>query len=159
MTPPFFYYPRQPEMDVLMRKVEKGDQVQVHYTGTFPEGEMFDSSEGRGPLSFEVGSGQMIPGFDAAVLGMAVGEKKKFTLPPEEAYGPHNPELVAVYEKSLFPEGMELEEGMILESRMEDGTVIPIRIAGIDGEDVTVDANFPMAGKTLVFDIELVAIS
>ncbi|MCW7754998.1 peptidylprolyl isomerase [Desulfobotulus sp. H1] len=142
-----------------MRKAEKGDQVQVHYTGTFPEGEVFDSSAGKEPLRFELGGGQMIPGFDAAVHGMAVGEKKTITLPPEEAYGPSNPELVAVYEKSLFPEGMELEEGMLLESRMEDGTVIPIRIAAIDGENVTVDANFPMAGKTLVFNLELVSIS
>ncbi|MDY0163795.1 peptidylprolyl isomerase [Desulfobotulus sp.] len=142
-----------------MRKAEKGDRVQVHYTGKFPEGEVFDSSEGRSPLSFELGGGQMIPGFDAAVLGMSVGEKKSVTLLPEEAYGPHNPDLVAVYEKSLFPEGMEIQEGMILESRMEDGTVIPIRIAAIEGENVTVDANFPMAGKTLVFDLELVSIA
>lgn len=142
-----------------MRKAEKGDQVQVHYTGRFPEGEVFDSSEGRDPLAFEVGAGRMIAGFDAAVLGMAVGEKKTITLQPEEAYGPRNPELVAVYQKSMFPAEIEIEVGMMLQSQMPDGAVIPIQITAIDGDDVTVDANPPMAGKVLEFAIELVAIA
>ena len=143
----------------MTQAAEKGNQVKVHYKGHFPDGEVFDSSEGREPLAFTLGGGQMIPGFDAAVVGMTVGEKKTFTLEPEEAYGPHNPELVADYEKSVFPENIPLEVGVQLQSQMPDGTVIPLRITRIEGDTVTVDANPAMAGKTLVFDIELVEIA
>ncbi|MDL2286136.1 peptidylprolyl isomerase [Desulfococcaceae bacterium OttesenSCG-928-F15] len=141
-----------------MQKAKKGDQVAVHYTGTFLDGEVFDSSRGRDPLGFELGGGQMIAGFDAAVLGMAVGETKTVTLAPEEAYGAHQPSLVQVCGRNMFPADMELKVDMVFQARLENNQMIPVRISDIQGETVTIDANPPMAGKTLVFEIELVTI-
>lgn len=141
-----------------MQKAKKGDQVAVHYTGTFLNGDVFDSSRDRDPLSFKLGNGQMIAGFDAAVHGMAIGEKKTVTLAPEEAYGNHDPSLVQVCSRDMFPEGMELKPDMLFQARLADDKTIPVRITSLEGETVTIDANPPMAGKTLIFDIELVEI-
>jgi peptidylprolyl isomerase len=138
--------------------IAAGNQVSVHYTGTFEDGEVFDSSQDRGPLSFEVGAGQMIQGFDQAVLGMKQGETKKITLAPEEAYGPRNEELLIDIPSAQFPEDMKLEVGMMLQLTNQAGQPVPATVAGISAESVKMDVNHPMAGKTLVFDIEIVEV-
>ena len=138
--------------------IEAGNQVSVHYTGTFEDGEVFDSSQGRDPLSFEVGAGQMIQGFDQAVLGMKEGESKKITLAPEEAYGPRNEELLVDIPNENFPEDMKLEVGMMLQLTNQQGQPVPATVAEINEENVKMDVNHPMAGKTLNFDIEIVEV-
>lgn len=139
--------------------IAAGNQVSVHYTGTFEDGEVFDSSQGRDPLSFEVGAGQMIQGFDQAVLGMEQGENKKFTLTPEEAYGPRNEELLIDIPNANFPDDMKLEVGMMLQLTNEAGQPVPATVAAINEDSVKMDVNHPMAGKTLVFDIEIVEVN
>ncbi len=139
--------------------IAAGNQVSVHYTGTFEDGEVFDSSQGRDPLSFEVGAGQMIQGFDQAVLGMKQGENKKFTLAPEEAYGPRNEELLIDIPNANFPDDMKLEVGMMLQLTNEAGQPVPATVAAINEDTVQMDVNHPMAGKTLVFDIEIVEVN
>lgn len=138
--------------------IEAGNQISVHYTGTFEDGEVFDSSQGRDPLSFEVGAGQMIEGFDQAVVGMKVGESKKITLAPEEAYGPRNEELLMDFPMANFPEDMKVEVGMMLQLTNQDGQPVPATVAEINEESVKMDVNHPMAGKTLNFDIEIVEV-
>ena len=138
--------------------IEAGNQVSVHYTGTFEDGEIFDSSQDREPLSFEVGAGQMIEGFDQAVVGMKVGESKKITLAPEEAYGPRNEELLIDFPMANFPEDMKVEVGMMLQLTNQDGQPVPATVAEINEESVKMDVNHPMAGKTLNFDIEIVEV-
>lgn len=138
--------------------VAAGNQVSVHYTGTFEDGEVFDSSREREPLTFEVGAGQMIPGFDQAVVGMAEGDTKKFTLSPDEAYGPRNEELLIDIPNANFPEDMKLEVGMMLQLTNQEGQPVPATVAEINEESVKMDVNHPMAGKTLNFDIEIVEI-
>lgn len=138
--------------------IENGHKVSVHYTGTFEDGEVFDSSKDRGPLDFEVGAGQMIKGFDDAVVGMKVGESKEITLAPEEAYGPRNEEMMVEMDRGNFPEDMELVEGMQLQLTNQEGQPVPATIDHIGEEKVTMDVNHPMAGKTLVFAIEIVDI-
>lgn len=142
-----------------MQKAKKGDQVAVHYTGTFTDGEVFDSSAGGDPLRFELGGGQMIAGFDKAVFDMAVGEKKTVTLQPEEAYGNHDPSLIQVCARNMFPADVELKEGMMFHARLENNSMIPVRVSAVEGETVIIDANPPMAGQTLIFEIELVEIA
>ncbi len=144
------------EIDVMT--IEAGNQVSVHYTGTFEDGEVFDSSQGRDPLTFEVGAGQMIQGFDQAVLGMKEGESKKITLVPEEAYGPRNEELLVDIPSANFPEDMKLEVGMMLQLTNQQGQPVPATVAEIGDENVKMDVNHPMAGKTLNFDIEIVEV-
>ncbi|MBU0681399.1 MAG: peptidylprolyl isomerase [Proteobacteria bacterium] len=138
--------------------IEAGNLVSVHYTGTFEDGEVFDSSQGRDPLSFQVGAGQMIQGFDQAVLGMKQGENKKITLAPEEAYGPRDEELLIDIPAEQFPEEMKLEKGMMLQLTNQAGQPVPATVAEISEESVKMDVNHPMAGKTLVFDIEIVEV-
>ncbi len=139
--------------------IEAGNKISVHYTGTFENGEVFDSSKESSPLSFEVGAGQMIQGFDQAVLGMKQGESKKFTLAPEEAYGPRNEELLIDIPNANFPEDLKLEEGMMLQMTNQDGQPVPATVAEINEESVKMDVNHPMAGKTLIFDIEIVEVA
>lgn len=138
--------------------IEAGNQVSVHYTGTFEDGEVFDSSRDREPLTFEVGAGQMIPGFDQAVVGMQEGETKKFTLDPDEAYGPRNEELLIDIPNANFPDDMKLEVGMMLQLTNQAGQPVPATVAEINEESVKMDVNHPMAGKTLNFDIEIVEV-
>lgn len=138
--------------------IAAGNQVSVHYTGTFEDGEVFDSSREREPLTFEVGAGQMIPGFDQAVVGMAEGDTKKFTLNPDEAYGPRNEELLIDIPNANFPEDMKLEVGMMLQLTNQEGQPVPATVAEINEESVKMDVNHPMAGKTLNFDIEIVEV-
>lgn len=139
--------------------IQPNDNVSVHYTGTFEDGEIFDSSRERGPLSFEVGAGQMIQGFDEAVVGMEIGESKKITLAPEEAYGHRNEELIVELPAASFPGDMELEVGIQLQLTNQNGQPVPATVVHITEENITMDVNHPMAGKTLVFDIEIVEVS
>jgi len=141
-----------------MSVVATGNKVKIHYTGTFDDGEVFDSSREVEPLEFEVGAGQVIPGFDNAVLGMKVGETKKVRLLEDEAYGPYNSEMVFDADPSQFEEGMTLEVGQQFQTQMEDGTPLLLTVKEVEGEKITLDANHPMAGKVLNFDLEVVAI-
>ena len=141
-----------------MQQVKEGDVVKVHYTGKLTNGEQFDSSTGRAPLEFTVGSGQMIKGFDDAMPGMSVGEKKTINISPEEGYGEKNEEAIIEFPRQHVPADMPLEVGMQLELRSEDGMPIPVTIADVKDDIIILDGNHSLAGKELVFDIELVEI-
>lgn len=136
--------------------IRTGDTVSVHYTGKVENGEVFDSSKGRRPLNFTVGAGQIIRGFDEAVVGMLAGETKTVTIPPEQGYGPRREELVVDIPRDTVPEGMELEKGMMIELIDPQGNKIPAAVFEILDEVVKMDLNHFLAGKTLVFDIEIV---
>ncbi|MCF6180344.1 MAG: peptidylprolyl isomerase [Geopsychrobacter sp.] len=142
-----------------MSAAVKGSKVKVHYTGTFDDGEKFDGSEGNDPLEFEVGSGQVIPGFEQAVLGMKVGESKKVRIPEDDAYGPHNPEMVIESSSAQFEEGLNPVVGQQFQTEMDDGQPVLLTVVAVEGEMITLDANHPMAGKDLNFEIELVEIA
>lgn len=141
-----------------MQQAKKGDKVKVHYTGTLVNGEQFDSSSGRAPLEFTVGAGQMIAGFDSAIPGMHTGEKKTINIPPEEAYGPKNEEAIIEFPKANVPKDMELNVGMKLELRGQNGQPFSVVVTDIKDDVIVLDANHPLAGKELIFDIELVQI-
>jgi len=141
-----------------MQQVKAGDTVKVHYHGRLTDGTTFDSSEGREPLEFKVGSGQVIKGFDDGVTGMEVGEKKTINIPVEEAYGPKNEEMVVNFPRANFPEDLNPEVGMQLNMTNGSGQVIPVVIVEVGEEEVILDANHPLAGQDLVFDLELVSI-
>ena len=142
-----------------MAQVKSGDKIKVHYHGKLNSGETFDSSAGREPLEFEVGSGQVIPGFDAGVTGMTVGEKKTIHIPFAEAYGPKNPEMIIEMPKDRFPPEMTLEAGMPLMMSDQTGQQFQVSVVEIKEDSVTLDANHPLAGQDLTFDLELVEIS
>jgi peptidylprolyl isomerase len=136
-----------------------GDTVQVNYTGKLADGTVFDSSEGRDPLEFTLGKGNMIPGFEKAVLGMKVGEKKTVTIPSDEAYGPHLDDMVVEVPREKLPSNIDPKVGQMLETTQQNGTKIIFTITKVtDNTTVTLDANHPLAGKDLTFDIELVKI-
>jgi len=142
-----------------MSQAKDGDKVKVHYTGKLEDGSVFDSSKDRDPLEFVLGSGSVIPGFDNGIKGMEVGGTKTITIPEKEAYGERRTELVTVVQKSDFPPHVTPEIGKKLQIGQPDGRVLNVAITEIDGEDVTLDANHPLAGKTLIFEIELVEIA
>ncbi len=142
----------------IMSTAKKGDSVKVHYTGTLDSGEVFDSSLEREPIAFTLGVGMMIPGFDKGVMGMAVGEKKKVNIPCDEAYGPHSEDNMMQIPKAEVPPGMEPKVGMMVEMRSPEGHSVPVKIAAISDEFVTLDGNHPLAGQDLNFDLELVSI-
>ena len=138
--------------------VEKGNTIKVEYTGSFEDGEVFDASEKHGqPLEFEAGAGHVVPGFDAAVIGMDVGEEKTVTLKPEEAYGPLSDKAIQKVPRDKFPEGAQA--GMMIGIPLPDGQQIPAKIVEIGESEVTLDLNHPMAWKVLVFKIKVVNIS
>jgi len=141
-----------------MSVIAAGNKVKIHYTGTFDDGEVFDSSRQVEPLEFEVGSGQVIPGFDNAVIGMAVGETKKVRLLEDEAYGPYNPEMVFDADPEQFDDGLVPEVGQQFQTQLEDGTPLLLTVKAVDGDKVILDANHPMAGKVLNFDLEVIEI-
>jgi peptidylprolyl isomerase len=142
-----------------MSHAKSGDTVKIHYTGTLDDGTQFDSSAGRNPLEFEVGSGQVIAGFDKAVEGMAVGDSKSVRLEPDEAYGPRHDQLVQEVDRSMLPDDLDPKEGMALQSSSPDGQVMQFMVTDVSEQSITVDANHPLAGQALSFDIELVEIS
>jgi len=139
--------------------VKDGDTVKVHYTGQLEDGSVFDSSIQREPLEFTLGQGQLIPGFEKAVVGLKVGEKTTANIPCAEAYGDENPEMILEVEKSHLPEDLDPEVGVQLQLNQPDGQVIPVQITKVEGDKVTIDANHPLAGKDLIFNIELVEIA
>ena len=141
-----------------MQQVKSGDTVKVHYHGRLTDGTTFDSSDGREPLEFEVGSGMVIKGFDDGVTGMVVGDKKTIQIQVEQAYGPKNPEMVIEFPLDQFPEGMTPEVGMRLNLNNNEGQVFPVVIAAVQEDLVLLDGNHPLAGEDLVFDLELVEI-
>jgi peptidylprolyl isomerase len=141
-----------------MQQVKKGDKVKVHYHGRLTSGETFDKSEGREPLEFEVGGGNVIKGFDDGVTGMTVGDKKTITIPFNEAYGPRNPDMLIEMPKERFPQDMEIEVGMPLGMSDGQGQQFQVVITEIKENIVMLDANHPLAGHDLVFDLELVEI-
>lgn len=142
-----------------MAQVKSGDTVRVHYHGKLTNGTTFDSSEGRDPLEFTVGSGQVIKGFDDAMIDMNVGDKKTVNIPVDNAYGQRTNEMMMEYPLSEFPADMKPEIGMELHMSDNMGNVFPVVIAEIKPETVVLDANHPLAGEDLVFEIELVSIA
>lgn len=136
--------------------IKHGDTISVNYTGKLENGEVFDTSEGRSPLKFTVGSGQLIKGFDDAVEGMVPGEKKTVTISPENAYGEKRDDHVIDFPKANVPADMKLEAGMVVQLSDQSGRPIPAMVIEILDEVIKMDANHPLAGKTLTFDIEIV---
>lgn len=139
-------------------QAKNGDTVKVHYTGKLTDGTQFDSSAGREPLQFTLGGGQVVPGFDQAVLGMALNEEKTVTIPADQAYGPRHEEMILTLERDKFPPNINPEVGMQLQMTSQDGRPVPVTITEVTDADVTLDANHFLAGKDLVFDLELVEI-
>ena len=142
-----------------MTIVKKGDKVKVEYTGKFKDGEVFDKSEGRGPLCFEVGVGQVVPGFDKEIAGMEKDQEKTFTLKPEEAYGEIRAEMFQEVPRDKLPEKPEPEVGMTLVMKAPTGQQIPAKITKIEEGKVTIDVNHPLAGKELTFTVKVVGIN
>ena len=143
---------------MAMAKAKHGDTVRVHYTGTLADGTNFDSSRERGPLEFEIGSGMVIPGFEQAVEGMSPGETRTETFGPEQAYGPHEEEMTMRVERSRIPAGLDLQLGQQFQVKGPDGETSQVTITELTETAVTLDANHPLAGKELSFEIELVEI-
>ncbi|RNC70686.1 MAG: peptidylprolyl isomerase [Desulfuromonadales bacterium] len=148
-----------------MAQAKQGDTVKVHYTGKLTTGEIFDSSEDCDcggdcqPLEFTVGEGEVIPGFEQAVVGMSPGDKKTVTIPVDQAYGERLDELVAEVEREYLPAGSEPQLGQQYEVTQDDGQVFNVMVTAMDDTTVTLDANHPLAGKELVFEISLVEIA
>ncbi|MCF1752411.1 FKBP-type peptidyl-prolyl cis-trans isomerase [Mariniradius sediminis] len=136
----------------------KGDAVKVHYTGRLLNGTVFDSSEGRSPLGFTLGDGNMIKGFDAAVYGMAVGDQKSVTIPCIEAYGEKREDMMLDIPMNQVPPSIKPEVGMELSLQNQMGQPVPVKVVYVDEEKITLDANHQLAGEDLIFDITLVAI-
>ena len=142
-----------------MTQVKSGDTVKVHYKGTLADGTTFDSSEGRDPLEFEVGSGQIIPGLEKAIPGMEVGDKKTVEVPTDEAYGPLDPAAKQAVPRADIPDDIPLDIGTQLQVQTPQGQTLQVMVAEVTDEQVTLDANHPLAGKDLTFDVELVEIA
>lgn len=141
-----------------MQQAKTGDLVRVHYTGKLTSGEQFDSSAGREPLEFTVGAGQMIKGFDAAIPGMVIGDKKTINIPAAEAYGERSEEAIIDFPKSNVPADMQIEAGMQLTLSNQYGQPVPVVVVEVKEDVIILDANHFLAGKELIFDIELVSI-
>ena len=141
-----------------MTQAKSGDTVRIHYTGTLDDGSVFDSSEGRDPLEFALGSGQVIPGFDTGVTGMSIGDKKTINIPCAEAYGEVIEEAKQVVSREHIPDDIPLELGAQLQMQAPNGQAMTVTVSEVDDESVTLDANHPLAGKDLTFALELVSI-
>jgi FKBP-type peptidyl-prolyl cis-trans isomerase 2 len=136
--------------------ITQGSTVEVHYTGRFLDGEVFDSSEGKDPLQFEIGSGQIIPGFETALMGKNIGEKVSVTVAPEQAYGPIREDLVVEVPADKMPGPVEV--GQLLQADGGDGGVVQVIVKEVKEDVIIIDGNHPLAGQDLVFDIEVVSI-
>ena len=141
-----------------MSQAKDGDKVKVHYTGKLENGEVFDSSKDRQPLEFEIGGGNVMPGVEKGIIGMEIGDTKSIQIPPEDAFGPWRRELLVDLRRNEFPENMKLTVGQTLQMRHMDGDPLSLIVTDVNEDTVTLDANHPLAGKTLVFDVELIAI-
>jgi FKBP-type peptidyl-prolyl cis-trans isomerase 2 len=133
-------------------------KVKVHYTGRLVDGTVFDTSREKEPFTVPLGQKRVIRGFEDALKNLAVGDAREVTIPPEKAYGPHREELVTEVDRSMFAEHLQVREGQHLQLKNADGVVTAVRVMKVEGEKVTLDANHPLAGETLVFDIEVVEI-
>jgi peptidylprolyl isomerase len=142
-----------------MTQATAGNTVSIHYTGTLADGTTFDSSEGRDPLTFEMGAGQIIPGLEAALDGMAEGESKTVTVPAEQAYGPRREDAMQAVPRESVPDHIPLDLGTQLQVQTPDGQAMPVTVAEVTDETVTLDANHPLAGKDLTFAVELVKVA
>jgi FKBP-type peptidyl-prolyl cis-trans isomerase 2 len=138
--------------------VQSGDTIKIHYSGRLTDGTPFDSSAGRSPLEFTVGSGSVIKGFDMGVQGMSVGDKKTIEIPFLDAYGPEDPSMIIEFPADRLPEDLTPEVGMQLNMNNAEGQQFPVVITGITEEFIVLDANHPLAGKDLIFELELVEI-
>ena len=138
-----------------MAQAKTGDIVKVHYTGKLDDGTVFDTSADREPLQFTVGEGQLIPDFEQAVVGMNPGESKTIQITSENAYGPHHEEMIMVVNRSEFPEDLEPKVDQMLQVRQQDGQTFAVKVTAVSESKVTLDANHPLAGKDLTFDIQL----
>ena len=141
-----------------MSQIKTGDTVKVHYTGKLADGSEFDSSINKEPMQFKIGEGKLIPGFEQAVVGMSVGEKNTFTIPSTEAYGERRDDMNVNVEKEKLPDDLEPELGQQLQIQQQDGNAIPVVIADVTDTHVTLDANHPLAGEDLTFEIEVVEV-
>ena len=137
----------------------KGSKVSIDYTGKFDDGTVFDTSEGKEPISFTTGSGQVIKGFDNAVIGMKKGQQKKITISPQEGYGERDEKLTHEAPRTIFPPEVKLENGMGFSFRTPDGQVIHATVKDINPETVTIDMNHPLAGRNLIFELKVVEIN
>jgi peptidylprolyl isomerase len=142
-----------------MSQVKANDKVSVHYTGKLDDGTVFDSSADKEPLEFTIGAGQVIPGFENGVLGMTVGETKTIKLEPNDAYGDTRQDLIVSVKKEEIPSDIDVKVGQQLQINRPDGQAIPVLVAEVTDSEITLDANHPLAGKTLTFDIELLEIA
>jgi len=142
-----------------MSTASNGNTVKVHYTGVLSDGAQFDSSVGREPLEFTIGEGNVIPGFEQAVVGMAAGESKSVIIPAGDAYGERQEALVHRFPRDQIPDEIELSEGLPLQAQGPDGQVVHFVVAAFDAETVTLDANHPLAGQDLTFQIELLGVA
>ncbi len=138
--------------------IEAGKTVKVHYKGTLDDGSVFDSSEGRDPIEFEMGSGALIPGFEAAVAEMEIDETRSVTIPSAEAYGDVNEDMVGEIPRTNLPDDIEPEVGMVLSMQSPDGEM-PVRVVAMDEENLTLDANHPLAGQNLTFELTLIKVN
>ena len=141
-----------------MAQVKLGDTVKVHYTGKLADDTVFDSSFNGEPIEFTIGAGRVIPGFEQAVVGMGVGEMKTTVIPAEQAYGSHNPDMVMEVDRDEFPPDLQLNVGQRLRVGQADGQDVIVTVTGISGPQVTLDANHPLAGQDLTFEVQVVAI-
>ncbi|MFN3691971.1 MAG: peptidylprolyl isomerase [Fervidobacterium sp.] len=137
--------------------IKNGDRVKVHYTGMFEDGQVFDTSRNREPLEFEVGTSQVISGFEEELLGMEIGDKKTFTIPYEKAYGPEREDLKFSVQRDVLPEDVSI--GDLLEVHQPDGNMFVVRVDELNDSTALLNANHPLAGKNLVFEVEIVEIS
>jgi len=142
-----------------MKKAATGNTVKIHYTGKLEDGTVFDTSEWRDPLMFTIGRKEMIPGFEAGVIGMEAGEKKMVKIPPDAAYGPYRDDLVLAFPREHVPADVELEIGGKFSLKGEDNQMISVVVKAISDDTVTLDANHELAGKDLIFDIEVVEVA
>ena len=142
----------------MLQQAKDGDTVSIHYTGQLTDGEIFDSSSGREPLEFTIGAGQVIPGFDEGVRGMFVGSKKRVEITPEDAYGQPDPKMVGKFSRADFNYEQEPQIGDQFAFPLPQGGEIPVTVVAVDADSIMLDANHPLAGETLIFDLELVAI-